>query len=42
MTPLRREGTAEDVAGAAMFLASDQAAFLAGETIEVNGGAGLY
>jgi 3-oxoacyl-[acyl-carrier protein] reductase len=42
MTPLRREGTAEDVAGAAVFLASDQAAFLAGETIEVNGGAGLY
>jgi 3-oxoacyl-[acyl-carrier protein] reductase len=42
MTPLRREGTSEDVAGAAMFLASDQAAFLAGETIEVNGGAGLY
>jgi 3-oxoacyl-[acyl-carrier protein] reductase len=41
-TPLRREGTAEDVAGAALFLASDQAAFLAGETIEVNGGAGLY
>jgi 3-oxoacyl-[acyl-carrier protein] reductase len=41
-TPLRREGTAGDVAGAAVFLASDQAAFLAGETIEVNGGAGLY
>jgi 3-oxoacyl-[acyl-carrier protein] reductase len=41
-TPLRREGTAEDVAGAALFLASDQAAFLTGETIEVNGGAGLY
>jgi 3-oxoacyl-[acyl-carrier protein] reductase len=42
MTPLRREGTAEDVAGAALFLASDQASFLAGETIEVNGGLGLY
>ena len=42
MTPLRREGTAEDVAGAAVFLASDQAGFLAGETIEVNGGLGLY
>ena len=42
MTPLRREGTAEDVAGAAVFLASDQASFLAGETIEVNGGLGLY
>jgi 3-oxoacyl-[acyl-carrier protein] reductase len=42
MTPLRREGTAEDVAGAAVFLASDDASFLAGETIEVNGGLGLY
>ena len=42
MTPLRREGTAEDVAGAAVFLASDEASFLAGETIEVNGGLGLY
>lgn len=42
MTPPRREGTAEDVAGAAVFLGSDQASFLAGETIEVNGGLGLY
>jgi 3-oxoacyl-[acyl-carrier protein] reductase len=41
-TPLRREGTAEDVAGAVMFLASAQSSFLAGETIEVNGGLGLY
>jgi 3-oxoacyl-[acyl-carrier protein] reductase len=41
-TPLRREGTAEDVAGAAVFLASGEAGFLAGETIEVNGGYGLY
>jgi 3-oxoacyl-[acyl-carrier protein] reductase len=41
-TPLRREGQPEDVAGVALFLASSQAAFLAGETIEVNGGQGLY
>lgn len=41
-TPLRREGQPEDVAGAALFLASPQAAFLAGEIIEVNGGQGLY
>ncbi|HTM43690.1 MAG TPA: SDR family NAD(P)-dependent oxidoreductase [Polyangiaceae bacterium] len=41
-TPLRREGTPEDVAGAAVFLASEGASFLAGETIEVNGGLGLY
>jgi len=42
MTPLRREGTAEDVANAAIYLASDQASFLTGETIGVNGGYGLY
>jgi 3-oxoacyl-[acyl-carrier protein] reductase len=41
-TPLRREGTPKDVAGAALFLASDDSAFLTGETIEVNGGLGLY
>jgi 3-oxoacyl-[acyl-carrier protein] reductase len=38
MTPLRRWGTPEDVAGAAVFLASDDAAFLTGQTIMVNGG----
>jgi len=42
VTRLRRERTAEDVAGAEVFLASDQASFLAGETIEVNGGLGLH
>ncbi|MFO1061682.1 MAG: glucose 1-dehydrogenase [Dongiaceae bacterium] len=41
-TPLRREGTPADVAGAALFLASDQAGFIAGETLEVNGGLGLF
>lgn len=41
-TPLRREGTPDDVAGAALFLASPAASFLTGETIEVNGGLGLY
>ena len=38
MTPLRRWGTPEDVAGAALFLASDEAAFLTGQMIMVNGG----
>jgi 3-oxoacyl-[acyl-carrier protein] reductase len=42
VTPLRREGTSEDVAGAAVFLASECSSFLTGETIEVNGGYGLY
>ncbi len=41
-TPLRREGLASDVAGAALFLASPYADFITGETIEVNGGLGLY
>jgi 3-oxoacyl-[acyl-carrier protein] reductase len=41
-TPLRREGTPDDVAGAVLYLASPGASFLAGETIEVNGGLGLF
>jgi 3-oxoacyl-[acyl-carrier protein] reductase len=38
MTPLRRWGTPDDVAEAALFLASDQSRFLTGQTIMVNGG----
>jgi 3-oxoacyl-[acyl-carrier protein] reductase len=38
MTPLGRWGKPEDIAGAAVFLASDDAAFLTGQTIMVNGG----
>lgn len=38
LTPLKRWGQPEDVAGAAVFLASDNAAFLTGQTIMVNGG----
>ncbi|HEX7071012.1 MAG TPA: glucose 1-dehydrogenase [Rhodothermales bacterium] len=37
-TPLGREGTADDVAGAVAFLASDAAAFITGDSIEINGG----
>jgi len=37
-TPLRRWGTPEDVAGAAVFLASDESKFLTGQMIMVNGG----
>lgn len=36
--PLGRWGTPEDVAGAAVFLASDAARYLTGQTILVNGG----
>ena len=37
-TPLRILATAEDVAGAISFLASDKSNYLTGETIRVNGG----
>jgi 3-oxoacyl-[acyl-carrier protein] reductase len=37
-TPLKREGTPEEVAYVILFLASDFASFLVGETIEINGG----
>ena len=36
--PLGRVGTAEEVAKVIAFLASDAASYLAGETIEINGG----
>ena len=37
-TPLRRWGRPEDVARAAVFLASDEARFMTGQTMMVNGG----
>lgn len=37
-TALRRWGTPDDLAGAAVFLASDAAAFVTGQTIYVDGG----
>jgi NAD(P)-dependent dehydrogenase (short-subunit alcohol dehydrogenase family) len=37
-TPLGRLGTAEDVASAVVFLASDDASFITGEIMDVNGG----
>jgi 3-oxoacyl-[acyl-carrier protein] reductase len=38
LTPLGRWGTPDDVAAAAVFLASDDAGFLTGQMIAVNGG----
>ncbi len=41
-TPLGREGQSPDVATAVLFLASDLAAFITGETININGGLRMY
>jgi NAD(P)-dependent dehydrogenase (short-subunit alcohol dehydrogenase family) len=38
VTPLRRRGHPDDVAGAAVFLASDLSAFVTGTTLHVDGG----
>jgi 3-oxoacyl-[acyl-carrier protein] reductase len=41
-TPLRREGTSEDVANLVAFLASDDASFITGANYDINGGTGMY
>jgi NAD(P)-dependent dehydrogenase (short-subunit alcohol dehydrogenase family) len=40
-TPLRRKGTAEEIANAALFLVSEDSSFITGQTVHVNGG-GYY
>lgn len=37
-TPMRRLGTPADVAAAAVFLCSDEAAFITGQSLKINGG----
>jgi 3-oxoacyl-[acyl-carrier protein] reductase len=37
-TPMRRSGVPEDVAAAALFLASEEASYITGEVMDVNGG----
>lgn len=41
-TPLRRLGLSEDIVGAALFLASDDADFITGEIILVDGGRAMH
>jgi 3-oxoacyl-[acyl-carrier protein] reductase len=38
MYPLRREGTAEDVADLVIYLAGDESTYLTGTNIDINGG----
>lgn len=38
ITPLKREGSSQDVANLAVYLASDEAAFITGACIDINGG----
>jgi len=40
-TPLGRFGQPEDVAGAVRFLCSDEASFITGEVLLVDGGLGM-
>ena len=41
-TPLRRVGEVSDIAGPAVFLASDESAFIIGEQLVIDGGWGIY
>ncbi len=38
VSPVKREGTSEDTANLAVFLASDQSAFMTGACVDINGG----
>ena len=42
MVPAGRMGTAEDVAAAVVYLASEEAAYVTGQTVHVNGGMAMY
>jgi 3-oxoacyl-[acyl-carrier protein] reductase len=38
LTPLGRFGRADEVSGAALFLASDESSYVTGQTLSINGG----
>ncbi len=40
--PMGRAGTADDVAGCALFLASDLSAYVTGSEVDVNGGSLIH
>ena len=40
-TPMMRKGTGDDVAALALFLAGEEAGFITGQTISVDGGIGI-
>jgi 3-oxoacyl-[acyl-carrier protein] reductase len=42
MIPMQRAGLPADIAGAVAFLASDEAAYMTGATLDVNGGMAMY
>jgi NAD(P)-dependent dehydrogenase (short-subunit alcohol dehydrogenase family) len=42
VTPLRRIGEPQEIAGAAVFLASKAGAFMTGQSIVIDGGATIY
>jgi NAD(P)-dependent dehydrogenase (short-subunit alcohol dehydrogenase family) len=37
-TPVRRAGTPQDIAAAAVFLCSEEAGYITGQALNVNGG----
>ena len=41
MIPLKRQGTAQEIAGPVRFLASAEAAYITGTVLQIDGGMGM-
>jgi len=41
MIPLRRFGTADEVAQTVLFLLSDESQYITGQTVQIDGGLGI-